>query len=67
MGQWLDMQRFDLDAAFAGQTLTSIVFTDNGMNGVQRLNLFGITAVVPGPGALALLGALGLSASRRRR
>lgn len=66
-GQRLDMQRFDLDAAFANETLTSIVFEDTGDEGLQRAFITGITVQVPAPGSAIALGTLGLMATRRRR
>ena len=65
--QRLDMQRFDLDGAFANETMTSVVFTDTGNEGVQRVFLTGITAYVPAPGTAAVLFASLCAHARRRR
>lgn len=67
LNQRLDMQRYDLDAAFAHETLTSIVVSDYGAQGVQRVFVTGITAMVPAPAALPLLAAAGVLSTRRRR
>ena len=71
----LDRMGVDLGAAFAGQTLTGIRFTDGGGWNQQRLMVSGITVVststVPEPGTVALLAtglvAVGAGAWRRRR
>lgn len=53
----LDRQTFSLDAAFATQTLTSIVFTDTGATGVQRGALTAVTLSggVPEPASWAMM------------
>ena len=67
-GQRLDMQRFDLSAAFATETLTSIVLNDAGFANFQRSFISGITALqIPAPTAAAALTLAGLAAARRRR
>ncbi len=67
-GQRVDMQRFDLSAAFATETLTSIVLNDAGLPNFQRTFISGITALqIPAPTAAAALTLAGLAAARRRR
>ncbi|MBL0869651.1 MAG: hypothetical protein IBJ18_03640 [Phycisphaerales bacterium] len=66
-GQRLDMQRFDLGPAFAGQTLQNITFNDFGATNFQRMFLTGVTVLVPTPGTLGMLALGGLMVSRRRR
>lgn len=65
--QRLDMQRFDLSPAFAGQTLLNITFNDTGATNVQRMFLTGVTVLIPAPSALGMLALGGLIVSRRRR
>ena len=72
LGQRLDRQRFALPAGFATETLTSIVLTDVGADGVQRLILTGVTvSAVPEPATVGLvavgLALLGGVARRRAR
>lgn len=66
-GQRMDMQTFTLPAAFASQTLTSIVIDDNGGSNFQRVFLMGLTVQVPAPGAAAALAIGWLAGFRRRR
>lgn len=67
----LDMQRIDLPAVFASQTLTSMTIRDFGADPQgtfgQRSFLYGLTVAIPSPSGAALLGLGGLVAVRRRR
>ena len=71
----LDRMGVDLSAAFAGERLTGIRFTDSGGWLQQRLMVSGVTVVsvsaVPEPATVALVGggllALGAVARRRAR
>lgn len=70
----LDRQEFTLSSAFAGQTLTSITFQDNGGDSYSRMTLTGLTvlsAAVPETaswmlmiGGFGMVGA-GMRAQRR--
>ncbi|MFT3686295.1 MAG: VPLPA-CTERM sorting domain-containing protein [Phycisphaerales bacterium] len=66
-GQRMDMQTFVLPAAFANETLTSVVLTDRGGYAFQTAFISGLTVQTPTPGAAAVLGLGGLGAMRRRR
>lgn len=68
----LDRQLFVLPTSFATQTLTLVVFTDTGADGVSRMTLTGLTIhSVPEPQSWALMiagfGLVGAMARRRRR
>lgn len=69
----LDRQAYALSAAFQGQTLTSIVFTDNGADGFSRMVLTGLTLEtgvlgVPEPATWAMMiGGFGLAGAALRR
>ena len=67
LGQRLDMQKFELDSAFWGQTLTSIEIVDSGGFEFQRAIVQAITVEVPGPAGVGVFAAAGLVAMRRRR
>lgn len=71
----LDRQTFVLPTSFAGETLTSVVFTDTGAFGTSRLALTALTidsasAAVPEPASWAMLiagfGLVGATLRRRR-
>lgn len=66
----LDRQTFTLPGSFASQTLTSVVFTDSGADGVSRLTLTGLAiGSVPEPSSWAMLitgfGLVGAAMRRR--
>ena len=74
----IDRQQFQLAAAFANETLTSITFNDNGADGTSRLVLTGLTletadlaGAVPEPATWAMMvlgfGAVGGALRARRR
>lgn len=66
-GQHVDRQQFTLPAAFASQTLTTMVLTDTGQPNFQRVFMTGLTVeYIPAPAGLALFG-MGLAAAARRR
>lgn len=66
-GQHVDRQQFTLPAAFASQTLTTMVLTDTGQPNFQRVFMTGLTVeYIPAPAGLALFG-MGLAAATRRR
>ncbi len=68
-GQRLDMQTYALPAAFASETLTSIVFDDVGASNFQRIFVAGVsvkTVPTPGLAGLGLAGGLVLAGRRRR-
>lgn len=67
IGQRLDMQKFELAAQFATETLTSIVITDTGAANSQRAIVAGLTVQIPTPASTGLLALAGLVAARRRR
>jgi hypothetical protein len=68
----LDVQTFNLPAAFASETLTHVILTDMGLVGAGEPFITSLTvAVVPEPGSLLLLGAGfavwgGITRKRRR-
>jgi uncharacterized protein (TIGR03382 family) len=67
-GQHVDRQQFTLPAAFASQTLTTMVLTDTGQPNFQRVFMTGLTVeYIPAPAGLALLGMSLAAAARRRR
>ncbi|KPF64738.1 hypothetical protein IP88_13535 [alpha proteobacterium AAP81b] len=65
----LDRQTFALPGSFASQTLTSVVFTDTGSDGVSRLTLTALSiGSVPEPSSWAMLIAgFGLVGAAMRR
>ena len=71
----LDRQAYALGAGFATQTLTSVVFSDTGANGVSRITLTGLTLEtadvmtgVPEPATWAMMiGGMGLTGGALRR
>lgn len=68
--RYLDRQTYTLPTSFANQTLTSVVFTDTGADGVSRLTLTGLAiASVPEPSSWAMLivgfGLVGATMRRR--
>lgn len=67
IGQRLDMQQYDLPAAFASETLVSITIRDIGEAFFQRSFVTGLTVEIPSPGAGAMLVLAGTLGLRRRR